>query len=1574
MKLPIHAATLLWMAAATIARSAPDIVNLPANNFTPASASAGVRVTTFTGLPPAVTLYYGPTDGGTTTADWAASVSLGAVLFSSTGNLPNLTPGTGYYYRAYATHASGNAWAPASGTFTTPVISAPVIVNREASAIGLNSATLNCGVTSTGNAPPSVTIYYGPADGGTTAASWAGSAPAGISGGDSRAVISGLTANTRYFFRALATNSAGTVWAPSSASFTSAGITPPVVDTPAVTHIRSRMATLNGLVTATGNETPQVTLYWGPADGGTTAANWQNAAVIGTSTDTFSRVLTGLTPGTAYFTRAYAANSAGGVWAAKGQSFATALTESPGNIIISEIHYDPLDPTKSQEFIELHNPTAAPVDLAGWKITGAVEYTFSAATIPAGGYFCVVQSLAAWPAVTLKAGPFTGKLKNTGEVIELRNAGNQLVNAVDYSAGFPWPTASNGLGNSMELLHPSLDNGVGASWRKSSTTTPTPGAVNSANLATASLAPPAIRNVKHTPEMPAAGVPVLITATVTDPDGVKSVVMRYQQVKPGAYIRKTDAAFNLATNWTDLPMLDDGTGGDAAAGDSIYTATIPATVQAHRVLARYQITVTDASSPDSGNSVRVPYADDEQPNFAYFVYNGVPAWSGAMRPTAFAGNAATPVQEYSPALLNAIEPWHLIANETDVINCQYNSTANFSGALVYRGKVYDHIIYNVRGQGSTTVSGKNKWGLKFSRARDFQAYDNWGRPYAETWNSLGLNACASPWASVNRGAAGIDEAAPFRLYDIAGVPSLRTNYVHWRVVRRLAEVNTAGATITGDPMGANIKGQYSGDLWGLYLAMEPTEGNFLDERGLEDGNIYSIEGSAVKKHQSDTQVSNGSDWNTFNTGVAATGKAEQWYRDNLDLPALYTFLALNRLVGNTDVRPENNHRYYHRPGDNRWVVMPYDLDMMFIAAHHWGGTMDGKMVAGQPNSIRTIMRWPNLALEYRNRCRELLSLAAGDGSPAGGQFGQLMNEYARMINPPGQELTWADLDAAMWNLHPRTTAGGANSGQSSHKGNFFLATYFDGTRGAGGPASTGSWTRSLPPVPAGGKFSDHEGLTQWFINFSTNTYPANGAAWLRKATNSSGGGTDNDLNRQKGYGYKYLEWESIYGGYADSLANPAASVADTAFPYTPVIFASGSAGFPANDLRFTSTAFEDPQGSATAAAVQWRIGEISSPGIPGYDATQPYIYELEEVWNSGEIALTTPTPAEIRIPASAVRGGHTYRARVRHRDSTGRWSFWSPPVQFIAGTVDTDALTRALRITEINYNPAAPTTAEVTNPAWNAAWNAQQFEFVEVTNISAQSVDLTDVRFTKGIDYDFPSGFQLAAGARVVVCKNPAAFAIRYGGAVPVAPGGFDPDSLSNSGEQLKLSYGAGTPIFDFTYGTDAPWPVSPDGDGSTLVLIQPEKQGLNHDDPYEWRASLAENGNPGADDRTSYAAWAAAHPGTGTMTADDDGDGMTNLMEFALGSNPLLPSPAALPAPGMITGAPVFTVTYNPRTAGAARIVEFSSDLSTWAESGTIIDRVIHPDGTMTDTWRAPQPVSAEIPRSFGRLKVTAP
>ena len=65
---------------------------------------------------------------------------------------------------------------------------------------------------------------------------------------------------------------------------------------------------------------------------------------------------------------------------------------------------------------------------------------------------------------------------------------------------------------------------------------PTPGRLNSV---WAEVAPPAIRQVAHTPERPTSNQVVTITAKVTDPEGVARVTLSYQVVNPGTYIPTT---------------------------------------------------------------------------------------------------------------------------------------------------------------------------------------------------------------------------------------------------------------------------------------------------------------------------------------------------------------------------------------------------------------------------------------------------------------------------------------------------------------------------------------------------------------------------------------------------------------------------------------------------------------------------------------------------------------------------------------------------------------------------------------------------------------------------------------------------------------------------------------------------------------------------------------------------------------------------------------------------------------------------------------------------------------------------
>ncbi|MHC4743707.1 MAG: lamin tail domain-containing protein, partial [Planctomycetota bacterium] len=105
----------------------------------------------------------------------------------------------------------------------------------------------------------------------------------------------------------------------------------------------------------------------------------------------------------------------------------------------------------------------------------------------------------------------------------------------------------------------------------------TPGAQNTAYVANRG---PDITAVSHSPVLPAAYESIVVTACVTDNDGVGSVTLRYRSEGSGSF--------------STVTMVDNGSGDDEIAGDSIYTATIPGA--AGGTMRAFYITASDGSA------------------------------------------------------------------------------------------------------------------------------------------------------------------------------------------------------------------------------------------------------------------------------------------------------------------------------------------------------------------------------------------------------------------------------------------------------------------------------------------------------------------------------------------------------------------------------------------------------------------------------------------------------------------------------------------------------------------------------------------------------------------------------------------------------------------------------------------------------------------------------------------------------------------------------------------------------------------------------------------------------------------
>ncbi len=102
----------------------------------------------------------------------------------------------------------------------------------------------------------------------------------------------------------------------------------------------------------------------------------------------------------------------------------------------------------------------------------------------------------------------------------------------------------------------------------------TPGLANSRSTANAGAA---IWDITHNPVLPAASQDVVVTARAYDPNGLNSLLLKYR-LDPGLTL-------------VPVAMLDNGAGGDAIAGDGVFSAMIPG--QASGALVAFHVEAFD---------------------------------------------------------------------------------------------------------------------------------------------------------------------------------------------------------------------------------------------------------------------------------------------------------------------------------------------------------------------------------------------------------------------------------------------------------------------------------------------------------------------------------------------------------------------------------------------------------------------------------------------------------------------------------------------------------------------------------------------------------------------------------------------------------------------------------------------------------------------------------------------------------------------------------------------------------------------------------------------------------------------
>ena len=986
------------------------------------------------------------------------------------------------------------------------------------------------------------------------------------------------------------------------------------------------------------------------------------------------------------------------------------MAQEPDRVVINEIHYNPDITIELVEFVELYNRTNATVNLSGWRLDGAIEFVIPEGTVLNPGQMVVIGqdpgALRAKYGVDA-LGPYVGKLANEGEELILRSDAGPRVDAVDFEDGFPWPVVGAAPGHSIQLLNPDLDNGQAGHWRAAP---PTPGHRNNGY---SENPPPRIEVAGHMPEAPTSRDAVTISAAIADDDGVAAATLLYQLVAPGNYIPINTSAYGQ--QWSPLPMT--------LGEDGLYHTTLPAEMQRHRHLIRYRIMAQDGT----GQVVQVPHAEDPQPNFAYFVYDGVPTWSGS---NDGGGNG---IVTYDFTQMRDLPVYHLIARQDDVADALFmpdtprpfgypGNDYLWYGTLVYDGVVYDHISFRARGGLTRYAAGKNMWKLNFNRSHRFAARDNYDRAYDVAWDKLNLSAVIQQTHRGYRGEQGMFESMSFRLFNLAGVESPNTHFIHFRVI---------------DDAEERPANQYRGDFWGLYLAIEQMDGRFLEEHGLPNGNLYKMEeGATETNNQGPSSLGNWDDlWYFINTYF--TNPSEEWWRQHLDLERFYAYRAVIEAVRHYDINQGKNYFYYFNPESSRWSVHPWDVDLTWA---------DGLAGDGQDHFAPRVLTQPAFNLEYQNTLRAVRDLLFNVE-----QMNWMLDEHASFINTPVAGPAMVDADRALWDHNP-----------------IFGTRYVDNERTAPGQFYAAAPTRDFPGMV--------QLMRDWVVSRSQ---------WI-----------------------------------------DATLLTDSDHPLTPTVAYSGAAGFPVDGLRFTAGSFDDPQGADTFGAMQWRIAQVTDPVAPGFNPAAPRLYEIDAAYESPRLAAFAP---DFAPPPGTVQADALYRVRVRMQDATGRWSHWSPPVQFRAAPPNAPAQS-ALRISEIMYHPPAL-----------PGLDDSRLEFLELTNAGGSALDLSHVRVAGAIDYTFAEGARLGRGNYLVLASDEHAFFDRYG----FYPFDEYDRQLSNGGERIALLDALGREITAVAYDDKAPWPTEADGDAS-LVINQIAGAA---DDAANWRASLLAEGSPGAAD-----------------------------------------------------------------------------------------------------------------------------
>ncbi len=762
-----------------------------------------------------------------------------------------------------------------------------------------------------------------------------------------------------------------------------------------------------------------------------------------------------------------------------------------------------------------------------------------------------------------------------------------------------------------------------------------------------------------------------------------------------------------------------------------------------------------------------------------------------------------------------------------------------------------------------------------------------------------------------------------------------------------------------DPLGA---------LYKVYNSLENVNLSASDSNGVEKKTGYPL-----------------TDFNDLATLEAALDPAtktlanrRQYAYDNVNMSALINYMTVNVLILNNDFGHKNYYIYFDTNGTRQWSLLPWDQDLTF--GHTWtspqayfnddidsqrglvqGNASGNRLMNLVMNASGSSTLAPEMVQMFLRRLRSLMDQYLVSATATTGPFEQRMNQLVDLFDPPGAAyLTDADLDLQKWGYWTDGIGGQAEAGNTYDAATFdhgirkSLLRIIDNVSHTGNPS---------PPYPA--STSNAEGLGDTTNAFLT------GRRKLLYTLNPTLNSTPipaAQASLPSGLVIEYVE------------ANPASGNQEQEFFI----------------IRNNSSSFLDLSGWKITGAVDYTFpgGTVLPPFTSGgsYNSTADvHTGRLHVVRNPNLFRQRTTSPkgGEYRLLAGPYNRHLSARGETINLVKPGATPAQDAVLATTTYAGNPTPSQNFLRVTELNYDPAAPSPAESSALP---GVRASDFEFIEFKNVGASPLNIGGAQITQGVSFTFPLNFTLQSGQRCVVASLVAGYNLRYAGAGALVAGQFE-GNLDNGGETVQVTDGVGEIVLEFTY--DSLWfgmPVANNpsqlagATGYSLVVPSASPTWFDYDRPSTWALSDALGGTPGASDpsfSTVFAGWSKsfftpseeANLAYGGLTGDPDHDGRTNFEEFIFGGNPKVAEQRPLPVSSWasVDGLTYLAITFDRRhhTLDTTCVVEGSNDLTAW----TVVDLPVGtptalPDNMERVTYRDDHPYGTQ-PR-FLRVRAT--